>query len=120
MSALGQKRTCAEHQLMWPIADITPRTKILIDQLVGAGEQGGWHCEAKGFGSLMIDHQLVLCRRLYRQIGRFLSLQYSIHIASSAIRMSALAPKAGIGTKIKATRIQCCFSITKADRSCIV
>jgi hypothetical protein len=45
----------------------------------------------------MIDHQLVLCRRLYRQIGRFLSLQYSIHIASSAIRMSALAPKAGIG-----------------------
>jgi hypothetical protein len=43
----------------------------------------------------MIDHQLVLCRRLYRQIGRFLSLQYSIHIASSAIRMSALAPKAG-------------------------
>src|SRR5262249_54568008 len=34
------------------------------------------------FGGLEIDHQLVLGRRLYRQIGRLLALQYAINILS--------------------------------------
>ena len=38
-----------------PIADIAN----LFDQLVGASEERFRHCEAKGFGSLEIDHQLI-------------------------------------------------------------
>ena len=48
-----------------PIADSCGAARgSLFDQLIGAGEHGGWHCKAKRFGRLKIDHQLVLGRRL--------------------------------------------------------
>ena len=37
-----------------------------FDHLVGAGEQGLWHGEAKRLGSFHINDQLVFGRRLHR------------------------------------------------------
>jgi hypothetical protein len=54
MSALGQKRT----------------RLVLLDHLIGAREHGRRHSEAEGLGCLEIDHQLVLRRRLHRQVRR--------------------------------------------------
>ena len=53
---------------------------ISFDDLVGAGEQRGRHLEAERLRSLEVDHQLVLHRRLHRQIGRFLALEDAIDI----------------------------------------
>jgi hypothetical protein len=53
-----------------------------LDYLVGAGEQCGWHVEAKRPRCLEVDHQLVLARRLHRQVGRPLALEYAIDIRS--------------------------------------
>src|SRR4029077_12188504 len=64
-----------------PKADIRRR---LFDHLVGAGKYGWRHGEAEGLGGLEIDHQLVLCRRLYRKIGRFLALEDAIDVAGRA------------------------------------
>jgi len=58
---------------------------IRVNHSISAGEHGRWHCEAEGFGRLEIDDQLVFCRRLYRQIGRFLSFQYSVYITCGAL-----------------------------------
>ena len=37
-----------------------------LDHLVGAGEQGLWHGEAKRLGSFHVNDQLVFGRRLHR------------------------------------------------------
>src|SRR5205085_11285912 len=41
----------------------------LFDHLVGAAEQCHWHIEAECLRSLEIDEQLILCRRLHRQLA---------------------------------------------------
>ena len=53
----------------------------LFDHLVGAGEQRRWHGEAQGLGGLEIDYQLVLGRRLHREVGGLFALEDAIDIA---------------------------------------
>src|SRR5215471_19055382 len=52
-----------------------------FDHLVGASEQRRRHLEAQRLGGLEIDHQLILCRRLHRQVGGLLTLEDAIDVA---------------------------------------
>jgi hypothetical protein len=50
----------------------------------GCVEQRGRHIEAERFGGLEVDHQLVFCRRLHRQVGGLLALEDAIDITGGA------------------------------------
>ena len=54
--------------------------RYLLDDLVGASEEGGWNIETERLRSLDVNHQLILVRRLHWQIGRFLALEDAIYI----------------------------------------
>ena len=49
--------------------------RLLFDDLVGAGEDGGRHSEAQCLGSGEVDDQLEICRLLDWQIGRLGAVQ---------------------------------------------
>jgi hypothetical protein len=53
----------------------TAANSVLFNHLVGAGEQRWRDVEAKRFGGLEVDDQLVLHRRLHRQVGGLLALR---------------------------------------------
>jgi len=57
------------------VASRPPGKARSFDDLVGAGQQRGWHFEAKRLGGLEIDDQLKLRRYLHRQVGRLLTLE---------------------------------------------
>jgi hypothetical protein len=52
----------------------------LFNHFVCAGKERRGHGETKRFGGLEINHQLVLVRRLNREISRFLSFQDAIDV----------------------------------------
>src|SRR5262245_29309710 len=53
----------------------------LFDYLVGAGKQGVRHFKAECRGCLEIERQLVLRRRLHREVGGLGTLQDAIDVA---------------------------------------
>src|SRR5262245_1933706 len=53
----------------------------LFDHLVGAGEERRWHVEAKRLGGFEVDDELVLGRRLHRQVGWLLALEDAVDVA---------------------------------------
>src|SRR3954466_10144731 len=63
-----------------------------FNHLVGAGEERWRHGEAQCLGGIHIDNQIVLRRRLHRQLGWFLTLEDAINVAS---RTSVLAGDVG-------------------------
>ena len=94
MSALGQKQTFAAQNAMsalppnsghvrctrpYPLcanSGHAPQQKgFLFDHFVGPGEQRRRHSEAKRLGSLEINHQFVLGRRLHRHVLGFSPLR---------------------------------------------
>jgi hypothetical protein len=54
---------------------------LLLDHLVGVGEQRGRHSDAERVGRLEIDNQLELGRRLHRKVRGFLALEDAIDVA---------------------------------------
>src|SRR6476619_2045176 len=57
------------------------QTARLFDDLVGASEQRRRHFKAERLGSFEVDDQLVLRRRLHRQVGRFFAPQTAVDIS---------------------------------------
>src|SRR5262245_66573739 len=78
MSALGQKRTLC----------------CLFDHLVGAREQRRRNCEAERLCSLEVDYQLVLVRRLHREVGRLLTFKNAVDVIG---RLPVLIDQIGAG-----------------------
>src|SRR5215813_13664762 len=81
MSALPPKADMCSalgHVCFGPKADIG----TLFDHLVGASKYCRRHSEAERFRGLEIDDELVLGRRLHRQITRLFALENAINISS--------------------------------------
>src|SRR5262245_57878863 len=81
-----------------------------FDHLVGAREERGRYVEAEGLCGLEVDYQVVLGRRLYRQVGGFLALEDAVDVAGrAAVLLSpigVIGHQAATGDK-HAIRVDC-------------
>ena len=59
-------------------------TTVLFDHLIGAREQRLRYGKSERLCGFEIDYQLILCRRLHRQIGRLLALEDAIDVTGGA------------------------------------
>src|SRR5262249_20677420 len=84
MSALPQKRTNGETSrevLLVPQPDsCSAANSSLFDDLVGAGEQRGWHVEGEGFRGIQIDHQFEFGGQLNRQVPRLFAFENTVDV----------------------------------------
>jgi hypothetical protein len=72
------------------------QTATLFDHLVGAGKHRLRNGNTERFGGFEIDDQLVLGRRLHRQVCRFLAFENAIYITSRApVRVDDIRPVGG-------------------------
>jgi hypothetical protein len=68
---------------------VTPRSiqfeqdVTLLDHVIGAGKERGWHIETHRLGGLEIDNKLKLDGLLNWQVRRFGTLQYPVRVSSS-------------------------------------
>src|SRR5262249_15290010 len=73
------------HVRSVPKADIRIATNCsLFDHLVDAGEHGRGNIEAERLCGLEVEHRLIPCRRLHRQIGWFLTLENAVNVTGRA------------------------------------
>src|SRR5262245_53547323 len=97
MSALPPKATSIAFCGMsdGPIAgSCSPSKGSLFDHLVGCSEQRRRNCEAERLCSLEVDHQLVLVRRLHREVGRLLTFKNTVDVIG---RLPVLIDQIGAG-----------------------
>src|SRR5437870_3333660 len=84
------------YPLLGPDLHRLDRTSLrlahLLDHLVGARKQRRRNFDANRPRGLEIDHQLILGRRLHRQVGRLLALEDAIDIGS---RLAVLVDNVG-------------------------
>src|SRR5262245_19550772 len=82
------ERCCvAEDDRHVPISDASRCKKfaqVLLEHLVGAGEQGWRHRDAELPSSLGVNRQLILGRRLNRKVGWFLTFEYAVNVGRHA------------------------------------
>src|SRR5215831_5280940 len=83
----GFEPSCCARAARGPAA-AAPRSVVKraasFDHLVGASEHRWWNFEAERPGRLEVDYQLVLGRRLYRQVRRLLALEDAVDVAGCA------------------------------------
>ena len=74
---------------------------LLIDHLVGAGEQRWRYFHSERPCSLEIDHQLVFGWRLHRQLGWFLAFEDAIHLGGGTPKLIGKVRSVGDETAIR-------------------
>src|SRR5262249_51639303 len=93
-----------EHGDIGRAALPAPARAGLFDYLVGASEQRWWHFEAQRLCSLEIDDQLVLGRRLHRQVSGLLAPENAVNVAGRATVLAdgvrSVAGKPSRGDKV--------------------